>query len=387
MRLPPRTLAAALPLALLASLATAAQPRSLKLHFPRLSIPGATNPEACVLVRVPATTPFDVASIEIRHRGVGHTFAVQHFLVHLYTGEQLGEFEAERGRVVESRGCLDLGPADRDRRQLLASGTAARSRSGFPPGVALRLAPVPDTPGGPPAGLGFTFDGEWVNGTTRTHRASALVVLHRARAKAVTRVALPFSDRSAEAGLLVAPGQVASTEALAAGQQAAWGPGRPGGPDTGACVLMVTGQMHKRGRFLGVDLVGPDGTVENPAGGTLNPFAPGRSHLFGAIDWTDEGTLVRAHPLALGMGQGLHYACWDDNGEMRSLRLGCGQATGTAPGEVGAPAQQCTTDTDCPAMNPDCRSANLVAGPTPEDEICRLNGIYFPADPVSGCPP
>src|SRR2546427_8993525 len=46
-----------------------------------------------------------------------------------------------------------------------------------------------------------------------------------------------------------------------------WGPGRPGGPDTGACVLMVTGQIHKRGRFLGVDLIGADGTVENPAGG------------------------------------------------------------------------------------------------------------------------
>src|SRR5207245_1122805 len=151
-----------------------------------------------------------------------------------------------------------------------------RSRSVFPPGVALRLSPVPDTPGGPPAGLGFTLDGEWVNGTPRTRSASALVVLHRARPKKVTHIALPFADRSAEAGLLVAPGEVASTEALAAGRQAAWGPGRPGGPDTGACVLQVTGQMHKRGRFFGVDLIGADGTVENPAGGAPNPLEPGR---------------------------------------------------------------------------------------------------------------
>ena len=148
---PSRLLTAALPLALLASTATARRPHTphtLKLRFPRLSIPAKTNPEACVLVRVATTAPFDLASIEIRHRGVRGSFAVQHFLVHLYTGERLGEFGAERGRVVPSRGCLDLGPSDRDRRQLVASGTLTRSRSAFPPGVALRLSPVPDTPAG-----------------------------------------------------------------------------------------------------------------------------------------------------------------------------------------------------------------------------------------------
>ena len=397
MLLPSRHLAAAILLALLAPAASARQPRTLKLRFPRLAVPAGTNPEACRLVRLPTAKPFDVASIEIRHRGVGGSFAVQHFLVHLYTGEHLGEFEAERGRVVESRGCLELGPADRDRRQLVASGTSRHSRSAFPAGVALRLSPVPDAPGGPPAGLGFTLDGEWVNGTTRTRTVAALVVLHRARPKAVTAVALPFTDRSAEAGLLVPPGQVASTEALQADRrEAAWGPGRPGGPATGACVLMVTGQMHKRGRFLGVDLIGADGMVENPAGGAPNPFEAGRSHLFGALDWTDEGALLRLQPLAVGMGQALHYACWDDNGSMRSLRLGCEEASGVPAGQVGAPAKPCTGDADCPPTDPAypgrtftgaCRPANLVAGPTLEDEVCRLDGIYVPADPVAGCPP
>ncbi len=399
MLLPSRLLTAALPLALLAATAAARRshtPQTLKLRFPRLSIPARTNPEACVLVRVATTAPFDVASIEIRHRGVRGSFGVQHFLVHLYTGERLGEFGAERGRVVPSRGCLDLGPSDRDQRQLVGSGTLRRSRSAFPPGVALRLSPVPDTPGGPPAGLGFTLDGEWVNGTPRTRSASALVVLHRARPKKVTHIALPFADRSAEAGLLVAPGEVASTEALAAGRQAAWGPGSPGGPDTGACVLQVTGQMHKRGRFFGVDLIDADGTVENPAGGVPNPFEPGRSHLFGALDWTDEGALVRLHPLVLDMGQGLHYACWDDNGGMRVPRLGCEEVSGVPPGQVGAPAKPCTDDTQCSPTDSAypgrtftgaCRPANLVAGPAPEDEVCRLDGIYVPADPVAGCPP
>ena len=396
MPFPSRILAVATLLVLLVPAARARQPRTLKLRFPRLGIAGGTNPEACVLVRVATAAPFDVASIEIRHRGVGGRFAVQHFLVHLYTGEQLGAFEAGHGRVVQSRGCLELGPTDRDRRQLIASGTLPHSRSGFPPGVALRLSPVPDAPGGAPAGLGFTLDGEWVNGTSRMRSASALVVLHRARPSAVRYAALPFADRSAEAGLLVAPGEIASTEALPAGRQAAWGPGRPGGPQTAACVLMVTGQMHKRGRFFGVDLIGADGTVENPAGGTPNPFVPGRSHLFGALDWTDEGALVLLHPLTLGAGQALHGACWDDNGAMRALRLGCEEVSGVPPGQVGAPAKPCTLDTDCPSSDPaypgrtftgTCRPANLVAGPTLEDEVCRLDGIYVPADSVAGCPP
>src|SRR5947207_3543683 len=197
MALPSRLPPAAPPLAPPASTASARRPRTLKLRFPRLSIPAVTNPEACLLVRVPTTTPFDVASIEIRHRGVRGSFAVQHFLVHLYTGEQLGEFQAERGRVVESRGCLGLGPSDRDRRQLVASGTLTRGRSAFPPGVALRLSPVPDAPGGPPAGLGFTLDGAWAIGTTRTRRASTVVVLGRVRPECANSATPPFTHCSA----------------------------------------------------------------------------------------------------------------------------------------------------------------------------------------------
>jgi hypothetical protein len=154
--------------------------------------------------------------------------------------------------------------------------------------------------------------------------------------------------------------------------------------------------MHKRGRFFGVDLIGADGMPQNPPGGTANPFEPGRTHLFGGIDWTDEGALVPAHALALGAGQALHYACWDDNGAARAVRLGCEETVGVPPGQVRAPAKQCATDGDCPSIDASypgrtftgaCRPANLVAGPALEDEVCRLNGIYFPADPVAGCPP
>src|SRR5262245_54522522 len=155
----------ALVLLSIAAPSLAREPRVLRLRLPALRIPAGTNPEACVAVRVPTTTSFDVARFEIRHRGRAHGLSVQHFLVYAYTGDQLAGFPEHGGNVTEARGCLaaDFGPPDRDRRQLVASGTAPRSETTVLPGGALRLAPVPLAPGGAPAGLGFVLDGEWLN--------------------------------------------------------------------------------------------------------------------------------------------------------------------------------------------------------------------------------
>jgi hypothetical protein len=48
------------------------------------------------------------------------------------------------------------------------------------------------------------------------------------------------------------------------------------------------------------------------------------------------------------------------------------------PGALGAPAAECTTSCSCVA-------ANLVAGPTPDDEICALAGYYYEAAPGGSC--
>ncbi len=370
-------------LLLVTTAALAREPRTIRLRFPRITVPAGTNPEACIAVAVPTSAPVDVASIEIRHRGLRRPVAVQHFLVYAYTGENLAAFPQRAGTPVSSRGCLDFGPPDRDRRQLIASGTAPRTRSTVLPGGALRLTPVPPAAGTAPAGLGFVLDGEWINPGTRTRTVSAVVVLRRARAGS-SLIALPFTDRSAEDGELVPPGQIASTEAEPAGRSAAWGPGRAGVTSSDLCVLMLTGQMHKRGRFLGVDLIGPDGAVSNPPGGVENPFEPGRRHLFGAFDWTDMGS--RLQPFRLGAGESLHYACWADDGSARSVRLGCEEVPGVVPGGIGHPAEECTTGADCPApFTGVCGPADLVAGPSIEDEVCRLDGVYVPAAQVPGC--
>src|SRR5262249_17368897 len=157
-------------------------PRVVRLRFPPFPVAAGTNPEACVAVRVPlAGASFDVARFQIRQRGTRHDLSVQHFLVYAYTGEQLADFPAAHAPVVESRGCVDLGPPDRDRRQLVASSTARRSETTILPGGALRLPTVPLASGGATAGLGFVLDGEWLNTGSRTHTVSATVVLRRAR--------------------------------------------------------------------------------------------------------------------------------------------------------------------------------------------------------------
>jgi hypothetical protein len=409
MRRPPLWIWIAAGALLAAAPAGARGPRTVKLRFPRVALPAGTNAELCLFARVRTAEPFDLGSWEIRHRGAGGDVTPLHFLVYAYQGERLSEFAAEAGRVVESRGCLDLGPADRDARQLFATGEGPRSAGALPPGVALRLAPVPASPGGPPAGLGILLDANWVNDGTRTRFVSTRVVLRRAPRRRVRRVALLIAERTAEQGLAVAPGEVGSTEDSTAALNAArpgepplgdaWGPGVRGGPAGDACVIALTGRIHERGRFLGVDLLDAAGTPQNPPGGFPNPYEPGRLHLFGALSWTDPGLSRPLPPLLVRAGEVLHYLCWYDNGVETAGRLGCEEVGGTPPGRPaglpgGGPAKPCTVvrpaSPECPATDPAhpgrtftgaCVPAHLVAGQTPDDAACALGGAWFEAVP------
>lgn len=379
----------------LAAPAWARGARTLRVRFPRVAVPPGANTELCTLIRIPRTAEFDVGSWMIQHHGVGPSYGPRHFLVYTYTGENLAAFGAGKGQVVPSRACLDLGPADRDSRELVASGAAPKVRGAVPAGVALALDPVPDQPGGAPAGIGILLDLEWVNGSDKTHTASATVVFERARPKDVRRRTHFLLARGAEAGLAVAPGTVGSSEDGHTILDAAWGPGLPGGPAGDVCLLSLTGHMHKRGRFLGVDLIDGSGTVENPAGGPANPFVNGRTHFFAATDYTDPGELKPIPPMLLAAGHALHHACWDDNGVTTPVRLGCEEQAGVPPGSpVSGPAKPCRavapTSADCPATDPAypsrtftgaCVPATLVAGPTPDDEACALAGVYYDAVP------
>src|SRR5262249_57577311 len=106
------------PLAVVPLCAAKNPPRTLKLRFPRTMIPAGGNVEDCVFIRVPLPEAFDLASYQITQRGFSGTgVVINHFLIYLYAGERLDEFATQPEPVVESRGCLHLGPVDRDHRQ------------------------------------------------------------------------------------------------------------------------------------------------------------------------------------------------------------------------------------------------------------------------------
>lgn len=388
--------------------AVAGDAKALKLRFPKVVIPAGAAVELCAFVRIPLATAFDTDSYEIRHRGVGRGLSLAHFLVYAYQGDDLSGFDSDQ--VVSSRACLDLGPADRDARQLVASGAAARSRGQLPSGTAFRF-----TPAGGDRAIGFVLDADFLNGSGKTRTASSQVVLHRARPGSVKRVLQPILERTAEQALLVPPGEVRSTEVATAAWNAAhigqpilrdaWGPGLATlgapAPSGDACVLRLSGHFHKRSRFFGVDFVDGEGTVV-PSSGIANPFEPGRKHLFGTADYTDPGELRPTPPRLVRTGESLHFGCWVDNGVGAPPRLGCEESDGVVPGTVridgGAPAKPCpatgTSPAACPATDPAypgrsftgrCVEADVVAGTSPDDEVCQLAGFYYDAASAGGC--
>jgi hypothetical protein len=222
-------------------------------------------------------------------------------------------------------------------------------------------------------------------------------VLERAEPDTVRRRLRPILERGAEAGVLVPPFATAASEDLV---DARWRPAAD------ACLYTVTGKLHRRGLFLGVDVLDAADREINPAtGGIVNPFEPARYHLYGTPDWTDSGSRRFDEGFLVRAGESLRVGCWHDNGTRVPVRLGCEEVDGEAPGGVAVgPAKPCTivglNPSECPASDPawpgrtftgTCVAANLVAGPDPDDEVCALAGFYYDAvpgaAPESACDP
>ncbi len=363
----------ALALLLVPALGWARPKGTIKLKFPPVKVAAGANVEQCYFLRVPLKDAFDVGSWTIANRAKG-TVAVQHFLVYQYTGTRLAEFAAQQKQVIPSRACLDLGPVDRDDRQLIASGPSLNARGIYPPGLALSL----------PAGeVGILLDANWVGGS-KGGKASAQVVLKRAARGTVKRRLQPIGARAADAGILVPPFTVATTRDHV---DARW----PVAADT--CLYEVTSQMHRRGLFAAIDRLTPTGEIDNPAGGLPNPYDGDAVPLFGSPDYTDPGTRIFRDGLLVPAGGSLAWACWHDNGTVLPVRLGCEETAGEAPGSIdGGAAKSCTVfgpaSPECGAADPAypgrtftgaCVAANVVFGPTPDDEICGVAGFAYEA--------
>ena len=367
-------------LALLSGLpADARERKSIAIRAPKVTLAPGSNVELCYFLRIPTTTPFVMGSWQLVNKGAKGGTQPSHALAYLYTGEQLAGFAS--GQIVQSRGCLDLGLGDRDDRVLIASSSAPKVVRALPGGVGLELAPVPDAPGGAPAGIGILIDVAWANDEPRARKVSTKLVLRRVPKGRANRIARPVVDRTADAGILVPPFTQRSTADTV---DARWAPA------TDACVLGLTGQMHRRGQCLGIDQLDANGQVKPPPAGLPNPCEPERRQLFVAGDWTDPGALAFTSPLPVRAGEALRYACWTDNGGPggAAVRLGCEETPGVTPGAIGKPAVPCTiavpSSSECPG-NAACVFANLVAGSDTEDELCGITALVYDAAPGGSC--
>jgi hypothetical protein len=359
--------------------AEAAQ-RKITVRTPKVTLAPGSNVELCYFVRIPATAPFVMGSWQLANTGAKGGTQPSHALGYLYTGEQLAGFASRE--VVLSRGCLDLGPADRDDRVLIASSSAPKVVRTMPTGVGVELAPVPDAPGGAPAGIGILVDVAWSNDEPRARKVSTKLVLRRVPKGRANRIARPLADRAADAGIFVPP---LSQHSTAETVDARWAPAAD------ACVLGLTGQMHRRGQCLGIDQLDAGGAVKPPPASLPNPCEPDqRRQLFVAGDWTDPGALAFTSPLAVRAGESLRWSCWTDNGGPGGapVRLGCEETPGVTPGTVGKPAVPCTiavpASTECPG-NAACVFANVVAGSGTEDELCGITALVYDAAPGGSC--
>src|SRR5262245_56450344 len=152
--------------------ANAGHAKSIKLKFPRFSVPPRSDREVCTFVMLKQSEPFDAAGTLIVNHGNRKDFTSHHFLLYAYSGAQIEAFAQYQGKIVDSKGCLDFGPLDRNSRVLIGGSQSERSLQMAPPGLATRILP---TVAGSTNAIGLILNSHWINGTDQTQDRKSVV--------------------------------------------------------------------------------------------------------------------------------------------------------------------------------------------------------------------
>jgi hypothetical protein len=357
---------------------------------PAFEVPAFTDRETCTFVPLRTRRPLDVTEVVIKNRGIGDGFVSHHLVLFAYTGD-LPAVAGSARTAVDDTGCINFGAANARELQIVATAQAVESRQPMPRGTALRLEPQPLGRG---QAVGFVLNSHWINASSQARRARAQVKLVRARRGAVQRILKPIFEVVANGFINVPPGEERTVGSR-------WGPGLidlgsrlpsfAGSPfpEGAACVTMLIGHMHRRGRLFTAEFVDADDTS---------------TPLYANTDYADPPTLALDPPLLVVPGQRITYSCTHDNAT--DPRLGCEETPGVPPGRdsietfpsLDGAAKLCAAmgpnPGECPPTDPrypqrtftgNCVPARLVFGFTSEDEMCILPGYYYDADPVTGC--
>src|SRR3989442_3455763 len=231
----------------------AAAGRTVRLKVPRFVVPPHTDREVCTFVRVPMRKPLDLGAVLIVNVGGQGSFTTHHFLMWVYEGTDISRFPP-KGQLVDSKACLDFGPADTNRRTLIGGAQQPRLETRLPDGLAYQIKP---TLSGGQSVAGIILNSHWINGEDTPQKAAVKITLMAAPKHSVRQFLLPVFDVVANGFLNVAPMEQKSVSW-------AW---RPGGTDFGgglgggayptgpACVVALTSHMHKRGALFTIDFL------------------------------------------------------------------------------------------------------------------------------------
>ena len=365
----------------------AAAGRTVRLKVPRFVVPPHTDREVCTFVRVPMKKAFDLGgSVIVNHGGQG-SFTTHHFLMWVYEGTDISRFPP-KGRLVDSKACLDFGPADTNRRTLIGGAQQPRLETRLPDGLAYQIKP---TLSGGQSVAGIILNSHWINGEDTPQKAAVKITLMAAPKHSVRQFLLPLFDVVANGFLKVPP-----MEQKSVGSD--WQPGGfnfggslgggafPNGP---ACVVALTSHMHKRGTLFTIEFLNGNTAVECADKGMM---------CLTATDYTDPPQVQFTPPLLVKVGQGLRYTCTHDNGvNDRPIKMGCEEQPSVIPGVDAATAlfsghgttcaaKRCASDADCAGFGTGkCVPANLVFGFTSDDDMCIMPGAWYPANAAGSC--
>jgi hypothetical protein len=284
---------------------------------------------------------------------------------------------------------------DRDDRQMIAAITAPARVRPCRPGsryVSIRCRP----PGGAADGIGVLVDVNWQN-TGRKPRRAVKVALRGAKRGTVRRLAHSFAERGASWGSRSPPcgpldggvdrGAERRAPRCAAGaRRVAAGLGRVPADARPRCTSVPASSPRTSSA--------PTAWCASRTGDVGDPFDASRRHFYGALDYTDPGLRLLLRPELVRAARASTTSAGTTTAP-RALRFGCEETAGVSPGVAaglpgGGPAKPCATGADCFAPDPAypgrtftgaCVPANLVAGPSVDDEVCGVTGTYYDAVP------
>lgn len=372
-----------------------ARERVVKLKMGPFDIDAKRDREVCQVLRIPNVPPgTELVSWEARTRLGRNGFVGSHHLVaYGYTGTG-GDFP--RG-IVDSSGCVDIGPADFFRRRVFLAGSGgefARGSwsitKGSMPGNLAQLVPV-DASGN----AVVVMNSHYFNSSPKMAKGFVKIKLRLAPLPPGKKLVRQLIQLDASRDIMVPPGGTGSvTSTLQADGSPNYATEGGTNPTGDTCVFILSTHMHKRGARFTIGYEDVDGARELLA--WTDYLHPGNVLLptFRAGD--NAPGLLRAYTAENGSPR-IRYRCDYANGvEGKPLKTGCEETPGVAPGISWAEAEplgMSINDSHAKPCGQDgvncggkpCVDANLVYGPLSDDDMCVLTALLF--DPIPGATP